>query len=202
MLDDDFYNQPTVELARALLGCRMVRMLDGRRLEGRIVETEAYHQNGDEAAHSFRGQTPRNRVMFGPPGNLYVYFIYGMHFCMNVVSEREGEGAAVLIRALEPLAGIEVMQSLRGPKIKGAELTNGPAKACRAFGLEREHDGLGLKGPELWLEPDDDPHNRVILCGPRIGISKSVDLPWRFFLKDNPYVSKTRPGPPAGRKRK
>ena len=190
MLPNSFYQQPTLELARALLGQTLVRNYQGERLSGRIVEVEAYHQHQDEAAHSFGGPTPRNRIMFGPPGFLYVYFIYGMHYCMNVVSEAEGVGAAVLIRAIEPLEGLSTMQRLRGPKIKTSQLTNGPAKCCQALAINGEHDGLDLQGSGLFIEVGDPPASPEIAVSGRIGISKSVDLDWRFYIKDNPYVSK------------
>lgn len=181
-LGASFYQQETVALAKALLGQKLVRIYEGKRLVGRIVEVEAYHQDGDEAAHSFRGKTPRNQVMFGPPGYLYVYFIYGMHYCMNVVSEEEGVGAAVLIRGLEPLEGIETMQALRGPKIKRRDLTTGPARACKAMAINRHYDGTDLLGDTIWLEEGDSPLEAEITCGPRIGISKSKDLPWRWVV--------------------
>lgn len=114
MLAESFYRAPLLDLARSLPGCRLIHLVAGQRLEARIVEVEAYHQDGDRAAHTFGGPNQRNRVMFGPPGHLYVYLSYGIHYCMNLVAEAEGIGAGVLIRALEPLAGLELMSRFRG----------------------------------------------------------------------------------------
>ena len=190
MLPTDFFQQPTLDLARDLLGRDFVRHLNGVVLKGRIVEVEAYHQDGDQAAHSYSGKTKRNQVMFTAPGALYVYFIYRMHFCMNVVSEAEGVGAAVLIRAIEPLQGVDEMQRLRGDKVRPKNLTNGPARACQALAINRDQDGASLLGPELYLEVGEPPGPSQIVTGPRIGITKSVDLPWRFCIKGHPYLSK------------
>jgi len=190
MLGAHTYQKPTLDMARSLLGKILTRQVQGHILKGRIVEVEAYHQDGDRAAHSFGGKTLRNEVMFGPPGRLYVYFIYGMHHCMNVVTEVEGVGAAVLIRGIQPLEGVGVMQELRGPRVKMRDLTNGPAKCCKAFAVGPEHNGLDLCGPDLFLEEGALKSGEVIACGPRIGISKDVELPWRFFVRDNPFVSR------------
>jgi len=190
MLPPDFYQSPTLTLARSLIGKVLVRAHEGRQLKGRIVEVEAYHQDGDRAAHSYSGQTRRNAVMFGPPGFLYVYFIYGMHYCMNVVTEEDGVGAAVLIRALEPLEGIETMRALRGPQIKTRDLTNGPAKCCQAFAIDRKADGWPLNGSQLFLEDSEPLATNPIGTSKRIGITKSTELPWRFYVKDNIFVSK------------
>jgi len=195
-LSDDLFNElfrlPTLAVARRLLGMHLVRAVPGATLRARIVEVEAYHQDGDEAAHSFPGKTARNAIMFGPPGFLYVYFIYGMHYCMNAVTEPAGIGAAVLIRGLEPLQGIERMRAHRGAHIAERDLTNGPAKACASLAVGPEANGLALTGPAIRLEPGEAPPDRLIACSPRIGISKSKDLPWRFFIKNNPYVSKSK----------
>ncbi|MDJ0839664.1 MAG: DNA-3-methyladenine glycosylase [Acidobacteriota bacterium] len=190
MLPESFYSSPTLTVARNLIGKKLMRRYNGQILAGRIVEVEAYHQDGDRAAHSYKGRTQRNRVMFGPPGHLYVYFIYGMHFCMNVVTEAEGIGAAVLIRAVEPLEGLETMRKLRGRKIKQRDLTSGPARCCRAFAVDRTHDGLSLTGSEIWLAEGEPEAGERIETSPRIGISKSADLPWRFILDGNPYLSR------------
>jgi DNA-3-methyladenine glycosylase len=190
MLPRAFYHQPTLELARALLGKHLVRQRNGETLVGRIVEVEAYHQDGDQAAHSYSGKSERNAAMFGPPGHLYVYFIYGMHYCMNVVSESDGIGAAVLIRAIEPVAGMTTMRQLRGDHIADRQLTNGPAKCCQALAIDRAQDGLPLWTPALHLTVGDAIPASSIATSERIGISKSVDLPWRFFLKDNRFVSR------------
>ncbi len=186
-----WYARDTLCVARALLGCVLVHQRpDGVRLAGRIVETEAYHQDGDLAAHSYSGRSARNAVMFGQPGYLYVYFIYGMHFCLNVVTEAEGIGCAVLIRGLEPLEGEAEMQRLRGPKIARKQWTNGPAKLCRALGIDRGHDGCDLTGRLVFISAGPDYPDDEVVVTTRIGISKSVDLPWRFYVRDNPWVSR------------
>ncbi len=188
-LGDELRRRTTLEAARWLVGKVLVRRLDGARLAGRIVEVEAYHQDGDAACHAYGGQTRRNAVMFGRPGLLYVYFIYGMHYCMNVVTEREGVGAATLIRALEPLEGLAAMRRRRGAAVKTRDLANGPAKACQALAVDRAHDGLDLLADgEVWLE--DGEAGGELVAATRIGISKSAELPWRFYLKNNPYVSR------------
>lgn len=176
-------------MAQRLLGCVLERELDGTRLRARIVETEAYDQ-GDVASHSYNGETPRTKVMFGPPGCLYVYFTYGMHYCCNVVVGPAGYGSAVLIRAVEPLSGQENMAHRRGGK-NGMELTNGPAKLCQAFAIGKSLNGHRLTDYPLKLmaEPAVPPDG--IVQTTRIGIRKGVELPWRFYLRGNPYVSKT-----------
>ena len=144
---------------------------------GRIVEVEAYRED-DPASHTFRGRTDRNAVMFGPPGHLYVYFTYGLHYCSNVVTGPEGHGAAVLLRAVEPVAGIELMQERRDGR---RQLADGPAKLCQAFAIGPDHngryvcDGSGVGLFDDGMPPPDDP-----LVGPRVGITKAVDVPWRF----------------------
>ncbi len=187
-----FFRQPTLGIARRLLGARLVVRDQGSRCSGRIVEVEAYHQDGDPASHSFHGRTDRNAVMFGPPGRLYVYFTYGMHFCMNVVTEAGGIGAAVLIRAVEPLEGIPVMQERRGAGVRLVDLTNGPAKCCQAFGIDLRHNGLPLTGPAITLVPGDEIDDVQVGISPRIGIRQGRDLPWRFHIIGSPWVSRPR----------
>ncbi|MCZ7556446.1 MAG: DNA-3-methyladenine glycosylase [Bacteroidia bacterium] len=189
LLGSDFYLRPTLAVARELLGKILVRRMGERVLSGRIVEVEAYHECGDEAAHSFKGRTPRNSVMYQTGGVLYVYFIYGMHHCMNVVTEEEGIGAAVLIRAIEPLEGLDHMRSMRGRSVRDIDLTNGPAKCCQAFGIGRRENGLALDGTVVGMYDAPTPSGRDIIVTTRIGIRKSMSLPWRFCLKDNPWVS-------------
>lgn len=192
LLSRAFFDRPCLDVAVDLLGCRLVRELDGRvRLEGRIVEVEAYLGDGtDPSAHSHRGLTPRNRPMFGPPGRFYVYRSMGLHACVNVVCEAEGSAAAVLLRAVEPLEGLDAIRAHR-PRRADRELTNGPGKLAQAFaiGLER-NDSSALRGP-LRIEaarPCDAPAR--ILCSPRIGISQAVDLPYRFFDAGSPFVTR------------
>jgi DNA-3-methyladenine glycosylase len=156
---------------------------------GTIVETEAYARD-DPASHSFRGRTARNVSMFGPPGRLYVYRSYGIHWCANVVCEAEGIGAAVLLRALEPTAGSEEMSRRRGvddPLL----LCSGPGRLTQALGLAGEHDGLELDRPPFCLAVPADPVD--VVTGPRVGISSAVELPWRYALRGSPFVSRPRP---------
>jgi DNA-3-methyladenine glycosylase len=180
-----FYAEKTIQVARALLGCVVVH----GDTAGMIVETEAYLGADDLAAHSARGLTERTKVIFGPPGRAYVYFIYGMHECLNVVTEAAGTPGAVLIRALEPLSGLKLMTERRrwnGPP-KG--LTNGPGKLTEALGITRSQYGVRLDRGELTIRRwKTDP---VIEVGvtPRVGISQCVDWPLRFIWKGNPYVS-------------
>lgn len=144
---------------------------------GRIVEVEAYRED-DPASHTFRGRTERNAVMFGPPGHLYVYFTYGMHHCANVVTGPEGHGAAVLLRAVEPIAGIEIMQARRSGR---PQLADGPAKLCQAFGIGPEYNGDDVcRGTGVGLFDDGTAPPNPPLVGPRVGISKAVELPWRW----------------------
>ena len=144
---------------------------------GRIVEVEAYRED-DPASHTYRGRTIRNAVMFGPPGHLYVYFTYGMHYCSNVVTGAEGTGAAVLLRAVEPVAGIDLMRRRRHGR---SQLADGPAKLCQAFGIGPEHDGDDVcRGSGVALFDDGTPPPPSPVVGPRVGISRAVDVPWRF----------------------
>lgn len=179
---------PAEDAAPRLLGCHLVRHINGRRLVGRIVETEAYDQS-DAASHSYRGRTPRTDVMFGPAGRLYVYFTYGMHYCCNVVCAPDGYGSAVLIRAVEPIDGEDLMAEFRGGK-SGADVTNGPAKFCQAFRIDRSLNGQNLeKEPmQLIIQPPVDQAD--IVQTTRIGITQAKDVPWRFYMRDNRYVSK------------
>lgn len=144
---------------------------------GRIVEVEAYRED-DPASHSYRGRTPRTAVMFGPAGHLYVYFTYGMHYCANIVTGRDGQGAAVLLRAVTPLAGIELMHARRGGR---RDLADGPAKLCQAFGIGPADNGADVcRGEGVGLFDDGTPPPAEPLVGPRVGISRAVDVPWRF----------------------
>lgn len=183
-----FLTDTAERVAPRLLGCYLVRELDGQRLVGRIVETEAYSQT-DAASHSYRGQTPRTDVMFGPAGHLYVYFTYGMHYCCNVVTGQAGHGAAVLIRALEPLEGVEAMSQHRHTRPEH-ELTNGPAKLCQALQINKRLNGHDLRQPPLQLIAQAPLPQTQIMQTTRIGINRAQDVPWRFYIKDNPYVSR------------
>jgi DNA-3-methyladenine glycosylase len=190
-----FYDRPTELVARELLGAVLERRMPEGLARGRIVETEAYLGPDDPACHAAAGLTNRNRALFGPPGTAYVYFIYGMHWCVNAVTRERGHGSAVLIRALEPLDGLALMQSRRGP-VPAAALTNGPAKLCDALAIDGTLDGVRLdRGPLRILEGSRLPEGRVAI-GPRVGITLAADWPLRFFERDNPHVSRapTTPG--------
>ena len=185
-----FYNRPAIEVARALLGTVLVHGTTS----GRIVETEAYlgPQSGleDRAAHSWRGVTPRTRVIFGPPGYAYVYLIYGVYECLNVVAEPKGSAGCVLIRALEPVDGIPRMR-LRRPAASGVEkLANGPGKLTLAMGITRRHNGADLTRGRLTIRPPERPEDIRIGVSPRIGIKHCADLPLRFFIEGNRFVSR------------
>ena len=185
----DFYLDPPDLVAQKLLGKLLVR----GEMVGRIVEVEAYFGEADPAAHAFAGKTARNAVLFGPPGYAYVYFIYGMYFCLNVSCEREGLGAGVLFRALEPVAGLEAMARNRGlDGTRVAALTSGPGRLCQAFGVTRDRDnGADLTSPKSDLQIQDDGFVvSDVRVTPRIGISKDAERPARFLLADNPFVSK------------
>lgn len=186
-LDLSFLNQEPAAVAQALLGCILERTIDGQTVRVKIVETEAYHQT-DAASHSYKGSTPRTRVMFGPAGHLYVYFTYGMHYCCNIVTGPAGEGSAVLIRAVEPVEGVGLLQENR--PFQGVALTNGPAKLCQALGITKELNGHDLTNEPIKLIPVPALPQSSITTTPRIGISHAKDTPWRFFITDNPYVSK------------
>lgn len=176
-----------VEAAQNLLGAKLVHDSPEGRTSGYIVETEAYSAE-DAASHSYRGQTERNAVMFGPAGYLYVYFTYGMHYCINVVTGQPGHGQGVLIRALEPIEGLDLM-SQRRRRSDLRDLTNGPAKLAQAMGLNMQHKGLPLdRTSAVWLEPGISP--KGITTTSRIGITRDTHRQWRFYITDNPYVSK------------
>jgi DNA-3-methyladenine glycosylase len=162
-------------------------------LSGKIVEVEAYLGENDPASHAYRGKTKRNEVMFRKGGHLYVYFTYGMHFCCNVVTEEEGRGRAVLIRAIEPVSGIATMHSLRGFALDrhvDHNLTNGPAKLCQALAISREQNGLDLLGNEVFIAKGEPFPASYILTSTRIGISSAKEKRWRFYVKNNPFVSR------------
>ena len=184
-------------MARDLLGQLLVRPLEDGLLVGRIVETEAY-QEDDPASHSFRGLTARTEVMFGPPGHLYVYFTYGMHFCMNVVTGKAGEGSAVLLRAVEPLEGLDIMRRKRGGVTVDRLLCAGPARLTQAFGIDRRHNGLDLvRGRELFVAKGAPVPSSRISAGPRIGIRSAIDRPWRMVEVGSPFLSRSAVRSPA-----
>jgi DNA-3-methyladenine glycosylase len=193
-----FYARPATEVAPDLLGHVLVRVFpDGTRAAARIVEVEAYGPD-DPASHAFRGETPRNATMFGPPGHLYVYFTYGMHFCMNAVTGRPGEGTAVLLRAGEPLEGVEAMRVRRG-RDPILELCSGPGRFAQAMGVARSDDGVDLvEGGRLWVESGG--RSEPIATGIRVGVRETTRM-WRYWLEGNAFVSRGRPGPASRRTR-
>ena len=182
MLRRDFFARTVHEVAPDLIGVTLLVNGDG----GRIVEVEAYDQE-DPASHGYRGRTPRNEAMFGPPGHAYVYRSYGIHWCLNLVCGAEGTAEAVLIRALEPTAGLDEQRQRRGVEDVRA-LCSGPGKLCQALGITREHDGLPLDVPPFRLEPRAE--SPEILTGPRIGITQATELSWRYALAGSPFMSR------------
>ncbi|HET6209416.1 MAG TPA: DNA-3-methyladenine glycosylase [Jatrophihabitans sp.] len=187
-----------VQAAPALLGALLTSDLGGCRVEVRITEVEAYEGELDPASHAFRGPTRRNQVMFGPAGRLYVYFVYGMHWCANVVCGQPGAAAAVLLRAGEIVAGEQHARDRTPSPVGAAKLASGPARLARCLGLSGSHTGLDLLDPgsPVRLEALGAPAEHR--AGPRVGIAVAAEHPWRFWLPDDPTVSPYRPG---GRKR-
>jgi DNA-3-methyladenine glycosylase len=189
-LPASFYDRDTEQVARDLLGAVLRCTTADGVASGRIVETEAYLGEHDLACHAAAGFTERTRWLYGEPGTAYVYFIYGMHWCFNAVTRGVGEPSAVLVRALEPLDGIELMRERRG-SVRDRDLTNGPAKLCESLGITGAFNGHPLwKKPLEILRSDPIPDARVLVT-PRIGITKSADWPLRWLVADSPYVSKT-----------
>jgi DNA-3-methyladenine glycosylase len=194
-LPKTFYTRNVLIVARELLGKILVKKEGRSLLAGKIVEVEAYDGLIDEAAHTFIGKTKRNEIMFNEGGYFYVYFTYGAHFCCNIVTGIKGHGTAVLIRAVEPLKGIRRMSLNRYNKLfltdkEKLNLTSGPGKVCSAFSINREHYGLDLTGDKIFLLNSPKLKPGEIIVSKRIGIKKSVDLPWRFYIKNNPYISR------------
>ncbi len=195
-LPRSFYARPVLTVARDVIGKVLVRVTPRGVRAGRIVEAEAYRGPEDRAAHSFGGRrTPRTEAMFGPPGFAYVFFVYGMHWHLNLVTTREGAPHAVLLRAVEPLLGAELMAEARGLKPSDVNLTNGPGKLCRAFGVDRSHYGADLTGPELFLSEGTSKRGKLGRSA-RIGVDYAeawADSPWRFFELGSRYVSRAKP---------
>ena len=191
-LPERFFARDTVVVARALLGQLLVSEVGGRRCLTRIVETEAYVGPHDPACHAAGWRrTARTEVMYGPPGRAYVYFTYGMHWCVNVVTGRPGYPAAVLLRAAEPLEGLATMRRRRGD-VPDRTLASGPARLTEALGIDRRHYGHPLTEPPLWIAAGERVPPRRIVVGPRIGLSVAVDWPLRFYVRDDPFVSRPR----------
>ena len=181
-LGRDFFARSVHEVAPDLIGATL--LVDG--VGGAIVEVEAYDE-GDPASHGFRGRTARNAAMFGPPGHAYVYRSYGIHWCLNLVCDREGRAEAVLLRALEPEHGIEAMRARRGVEPLRA-LCSGPGKLCQALAVSRDHDGLPLDRPPFDLRARES--TPPIVTGPRIGITRATELSWRYGLEGSPFLSR------------
>lgn len=191
-LDREFFARSVHEVAPALIGCTL--LVDG--VGGPIVEVEAYDHE-DPASHGFRGETARNRSMFGPPGHAYVYRSYGIHWCLNLVCEEKGVAAAVLLRALEPALGLEEMRARRRldePRL----LCSGPGRLCQALAVTREYDGLPLDTPPFELRArEGEPE---IVTGPRVGITRAANLLWRYGLAGSPYISRSFRTPVSARR--
>ncbi|MBI4419045.1 MAG: DNA-3-methyladenine glycosylase [Ignavibacteriales bacterium] len=193
-LPRSFYLRPTLTVAKDLLGKYLVRKLGRELLIGRIVEVEAYLGTRDPASHAYRGRTKRNDVMFWAGGHLYVYFTYGMHFCANVVTGPDGIGEAVLLRAVEPVEGIERMTKNRlhgNLSVAGAQrnLTSGPAKLCEAFAIGRRENGTDLMHGEIMIAAAPGPKPRIA-SSKRIGIRAGTEFRWRFYIRNNTWVSR------------
>lgn len=181
-LPRDFYERSALAVARDLLGKLLVHQFEGTRIAGRIVETEAYVGEQDLACHAAKGRTRRTEVLFGPPGRAYLYLVYGLHHCFNVVTCPEGIAAAVLVRGVEPVEGF-------APGLR----TDGPGKLCKAMHLTLEHNRLDLQGPTVWIEDAAPVASRQVERGPRIGVDYSGEWarkPYRLWLRNNPFVSR------------
>lgn len=187
-----FYDRDPAIVARELLGMLLVvRERDGVSLQARIVETEAYLGPDDPACHAVAGRTRRTEHLHGPPGNAYVYRIYGMHWCLNAVTLPDGIGSAVLLRAVEPLDGLPRLQRRRPAARRERDLTNGPGKLCAAYGITGAIDGTSLQRGAVRIVRGRDVDDSAVLVSPRIGITRAADWPLRFFIADSPFVSST-----------
>lgn len=196
-LKKDFYNRNVLLVAKELLG-KIFVVEDEKTnstLKAKIVEVEAYDGSIDKAAHTYNGKTKRNEIMFEEGGYLYVYFTYGIHYCANIVVGKEGEGTAVLLRAMEPICGHKIFYERRfenknNTKKDEVNLLNGPAKICQAFGLDKNENGTDLLKDNIYLLNESIIPARNIVKTTRIGIKKSTEFPWRFYIKNNQYISK------------
>lgn len=200
-LPADFFARDAESVARELLGAYLVSDCGGSRCVGRIVETEAYPGPHDPASHAAAsiGRTPRNDPMWGPPGTAYIHLNYGMHWCLNVVVRREGYPAAVLVRAVEPIEGLEVMRERRPGRLD-RELTSGPARLARALAIGPEQQRHSLSEPPLFVARGGTTPKEAVGRSPRIGISRGEDQHWRFYDSRSRYVSRVRPGRPGRRR--
>lgn len=186
-LPASFYDRDPAQVARELLGATLRLVGAAGVVSGRIIETEAYLGPHDPACHAVAGRTPRTWHLFGPPGTAYVYFVYGMHWCVNAVTREDGYGSAVLLRAITPLEGLEQMRARRSKARGDGELANGPGKLCAAFGIDRTLDGSSLTGTgPLSIHASDTIADDDVIIGPRVGISRAVDWPLRFRVRATP----------------
>lgn len=185
-----FFDRPSIEVAPELLGC----VLRCGEVAVRLTEVEAYAGEADPASHAYRGRTARNAVMFGPPGHAYVYFTYGMHFCVNLVCMPPGTASAVLLRAGEVVHGESLARTRRGEKVPLRDLARGPARLCQALGIDRSYDGTDVLSVTSTLRLSDSSGDRGrVVTGPRVGIREAAEVPWRFWLEGDPTVSVYRP---------
>ncbi|MCY4143001.1 MAG: DNA-3-methyladenine glycosylase [Gammaproteobacteria bacterium] len=190
VLPREFYRQSTVVVARGLLGCILASSINHSSTSGRIVEVEAYLGSGDAAAHSANGPTPRTRIQWGPPGHAYVYLIYGMYCCLNFITEPEGTPGCVLIRAIEPVSGIDCMIARRNSPQNTRDIGNGPGKLTQALAVTRRQNGTDLTTNPLCVHRGTQVDDSQVVMSPRIGIVQSTDLLLRFFIRDNEFVTK------------
>ena len=197
-----FYDRPTEQVARDLLGAVLECTTPMGTASGRIVETEAYLGPDDPACHAVAGLTERTRHLHGPPGIAYVYFIYGVHWCFNAVTREQGHGSAVLVRAVEPVAGVQLMRERRGAVRRDIDLTNGPGKLCQALGIDGSLDGSRLSQGPLRILAGDVVDDTQVEVTPRIGITRAADWPLRWLVRGHPYVSLGRPGRSKPRRRR
>jgi DNA-3-methyladenine glycosylase len=190
----EFFAADALAVAPRLLGCLLRHRTTSGSVTVRLTEVEAYLGERDPGSHAYRGRTPRNAVMFGPPGHVYVYFTYGMHYCMNLVCSPEGTASAVLLRAGEVVAGLALARSRR-PGIPDRDLARGPARLTLALGIDKTHNGVDACDPDscLSLEFGDPIPEEMICCGPRVGVTAAADVPWRFWIRGEPTVSAYRP---------
>jgi DNA-3-methyladenine glycosylase len=188
-----FYDRPTELVARELLGTVLETRTPDGVTRARIVETEAYLGPDDPACHAAAGLTRRTEHLFGPPGMSYVYFIYGMYWCFNAVTRERGHGAAVLIRAVHPVSGIDLMRRRRPRAHRDLDLTNGPGKLCLAMGIVGEMNGMSLRSGPIIIRAGDAVSDADVVVTPRIGITQAAEWPLRYLVRDDPYVSKTPP---------
>jgi DNA-3-methyladenine glycosylase len=200
----EFFERPVLEVAPDLLGCLVVHDSAGGRVVVRLTEVEAYNGAADPGSHAFRGQTSRNAVMFGRAGHVYVYFTYGMHWCMNLVCGPVGVASAVLLRAGQVVEGVQLAKARRPAARRDAELARGPARLTMALGVDGSRNGVDACDPAsaLRIRPGDPVSSALVHSGPRIGLTLATERPWRFWLAGEPSVSAFRPGQPRAPRRR